>query len=128
MSKLIHLMNEFGAQFYPKNKSNFPLTMISSEMPVAINYKSGVSAQLKSAVILAGLNNVRKILSTDVPGADTSAPPTPDAGTPAPQMMGGGALQLGNVQETQPIQAYVVTDELTDNQNKLAYIRRRATI
>jgi len=81
-----------------------------------------------AGVILAGLNNVRKILSTDVPGPDTSTPPAPDAGTPAPQMMGGGTLQLGNVQETQPIQAYVVTDELTDNQNKLAYIRRRATI
>ena len=30
--------------------------MISSQMPVGINYKAGVSAQLKSAVILAGLN------------------------------------------------------------------------
>ena len=64
-----------------------------------------------------------------MPGStDTSTTPNIDSGTPAPQMMGGGALQLGNVQETQPIQAYVVTDELTDNQNKLAYIRRRATI
>ena len=31
--------------------------MISSEMPIGIIYKSGVSAQLKSAVILAGLNS-----------------------------------------------------------------------
>ena len=31
--------------------------MISSELPVGINYKAGVSAQLKSAVILAGLNS-----------------------------------------------------------------------
>ena len=31
--------------------------MISSEMPIGINYKAGVSAQLKSAVILAGLNS-----------------------------------------------------------------------
>ena len=82
-----------------------------------------------AAVIASGLANVRKILKTEVPGGtDTSSTPNIDSGTPAPQMMGGGALQLGNVQETQPIQAYVVTDELTDNQNKLAYIRRRATI
>ena len=57
MSKLIKLMNEFGAEFYPKNKSNLPLTIISSEMPIGIQYKSGISAQLKSAVILAGLNS-----------------------------------------------------------------------
>ncbi len=57
MSKLVKLMNEFGAEFYPKNKSNLPLTIISSEMPVGIQYKSGISAQLKSAVILAGLNS-----------------------------------------------------------------------
>ena len=57
MSKLINLMNEFGAEFYPKNKFNFPLSMVSSDMPLAINYKAGVSAQLKSAVMLAGLNS-----------------------------------------------------------------------
>ena len=57
MSKLIKLMNEFGAEFYPKNKSNLPLTITSSEMPIGIQYKSGISAQLKSAVMLAGLNS-----------------------------------------------------------------------
>ena len=30
--------------------------MISSAIPFGLNYKAGVSAQLKSAVILAGLN------------------------------------------------------------------------
>ena len=56
MKKLILLMSEFGAEFLPRNKFNFPLKIISTEMPVGINYKSGISAQLKSAVILAGLN------------------------------------------------------------------------
>ena len=56
MEKLIKLMSEFGAEFLPKNKFNFPLKIISTEMPIGINYKSGVSAQLKSAAILAGLN------------------------------------------------------------------------
>ncbi|MDC0976968.1 3-phosphoshikimate 1-carboxyvinyltransferase [Pelagibacteraceae bacterium] len=56
MGKLINLMSEFGATFFPKNKENFPLTLTSSEIPIGINYKAGVSAQLKSSVILAGLN------------------------------------------------------------------------
>ena len=57
MSKVIKLMNEFGAEFLPKNKFNFPLKLISSEMPIGIQYNSDVSAQLKSAVILAGTNS-----------------------------------------------------------------------
>ncbi len=57
MKKLIELMSEFGAIFLPQKKFNFPLKIISSDMPVGINYKAGVSAQLKSAVILAALNS-----------------------------------------------------------------------
>ena len=56
MSKLINLMSEFGATFLPKKKSTFPLTLISSKIPIGVEYKAGVSAQLKSAVVLAGLN------------------------------------------------------------------------
>ena len=56
MAKLIELMSDFGATFLPKNKTTFPLTLISSEMPIGIEYKAGVSAQLKSSVIFAGLN------------------------------------------------------------------------
>ncbi len=57
MKKLINLMSEFGASFFPKNKFFFPLRLVSSEIPLGINYKADVSAQLKSAVILAGLNS-----------------------------------------------------------------------
>jgi len=56
MSKLISLMSEFGATFLPQNKKSFPLTLVSSELPINIEYKAGVSAQLKSAVLIAGLN------------------------------------------------------------------------
>ena len=56
MKKLIELMSKFGGIFIPNKRINFPLKMISSEMPVGINYEAEVSAQLKSAVILAGLN------------------------------------------------------------------------
>ena len=66
MKRLILLMSKFGASFKPKNKFNFPLKLISSEMPIGINYKAGVSAQLKSAVMLAGLNSygLTKIIET----------------------------------------------------------------
>ena len=50
-------MSKFGATFLPEKKYNLPLKIISSEMPLGINYESGISAQLKSAAILAGLNS-----------------------------------------------------------------------
>ena len=67
MKSLILLMSEFGASFLPINKFRFPLKMISSSMPIGIGYKAGVSAQLKSAVILAGLNSygVTKIIENE---------------------------------------------------------------
>ncbi len=57
MKKLIILMSKFGAEFSPKNKFFFPLKVSSSNFPIGITYNSGTSAQLKSAVILAGLNS-----------------------------------------------------------------------
>ncbi len=57
MKKLINLMEKFGASFLPKNKFRLPLKLISSKIPIGIKYKAGVSAQLKSAVMLAGLNS-----------------------------------------------------------------------
>ena len=56
MTKLIDLMSKFGASF-SKKKSYLPFQITSSSMPLGIKYKSGISAQLKSAVILAGLNS-----------------------------------------------------------------------
>ena len=57
MKGLINLMEQFGATFLPKNKFKFPLKLISSDMPIGIKYKAGISAQLKSAVMFAGLNS-----------------------------------------------------------------------
>ena len=66
MRELIEILQKFGAIFLPKNKYKFPLKIISSPMPVGINYKAGVSAQLKSAVIFAALNSFgnTKIIET----------------------------------------------------------------
>lgn len=57
MVKLMNSINEFGCQFLPKEKKHFPLKIISSEMPVGIEYETGNSAQIKSAVIFAALNS-----------------------------------------------------------------------
>jgi 3-phosphoshikimate 1-carboxyvinyltransferase len=57
MKEIIKLMSKFGASFLPKNKFKFPLKLISTSFPIGINFKAGVSAQIKSAVMLAGLNS-----------------------------------------------------------------------
>jgi hypothetical protein len=52
---------------------------------------------------------------------------TPQAQGPSPQMM-SGAFELGGGIKPEPMKAFVVTDEMTNSQNQLANIRRRATI
>ena len=82
-----------------------------------------------AAIIAAGFANVRKIMQTDVGdgggGGGAPAMATPQA--PAPEMM-SGSFTLGGSEEIEPARAYVVSDDITNNQNKLAIIRRRATI
>ena len=73
-----------------------------------------------------GASAVKTILSTN-PGSTDVSVPTVQSNTPAPQMM-SGAFELTGGQEVQPMQAYVVSDDITDSQNGLAIIRRRATI
>ena len=73
------------------------------------------------------MSNIKKILSTDVGSGGGGGGSVPsDTGTPAPQVLSGAFTLDGG--EAQPVQAYVVTDDMTNNQNKLANIRRRATI
>jgi len=79
-----------------------------------------------ASVLAAGFANVQKIMQTDVGTGGGGSTPSM-ASTPAPEML-SGQFTLGGVQEQQPVQAYVVTDDMTNNQNKLANIRRRATI
>jgi len=78
-----------------------------------------------------GMTQVQGIINTPTPGGGGGgggsvggmATPTP----PAPQMM-SGAFDLSGGIEPEPTRAYVVTDEMTNSQNQLANIRRRATI
>ena len=52
---------------------------------------------------------------------------TAAAATPAPQMM-SGAFDLSGGTEPEAFRAYVVTDEMTNSQDQLSNIRRRATV
>ena len=80
-----------------------------------------------AAVIAQGLNNVRTIMSTDVPSGGGSGGSAPAPSTPAPQMM-SGAFDISGGVAPEATKAYVVTDEMSNSQNQLANIRRRATI
>lgn len=81
-----------------------------------------------AAVIAAGLVNLQKIYSTPIEGAGGGGGGTITApATPAPQMM-SGAFDISGGVEPEPTKAFVVTDEMTNSQNQLANIRRRATI
>ena len=73
-----------------------------------------------------GAKAVQNILSTS-PSSTGGSVPTASAETPAPQML-GGAFELSNGMQPEPLKAFVVTDEMTNSQNQLANIRRRATI
>ncbi len=62
MLKIIKAVEEFGAQFSPKNRFNLPLTLTSSEMPIGFKFNCGISSQIKSAVLLAATNSYGKTL------------------------------------------------------------------
>ena len=83
-----------------------------------------------AAIIAAGLANLKKIYDTDIPGGGGGGMGSGAAAVaqaPAPQMM-SGAFTLGGGQAPAALQAFVVTDEMTNSQNQLANIRRRSTL
>jgi|TARA_R110002020_G_scaffold97824_5_gene233383 hypothetical protein len=80
-----------------------------------------------AAIIVQGLANVKQIMAQDVGSGSGGGIPATSAETPSPQML-SGAFTLGGGQAPEPLQAFVVSDDITNNQNKLATIRRRATI
>ena len=106
-------------------------TIFSTQQAI-MNTMANVPAPFNIAQAVAtgvmGATSIQKILSTSSDsassGGSVSAPIT---STPAPQMM-SGAFDLSGGLEPEPTRAYVVTDEMTNSQNQLANIRRRATI
>ncbi len=96
-----------------------------ANVPAPFNVVQAVAAGVMGAA------SIKTILSTS-PGSGsggTGAISTPNIATaqPSPQLM-SGAFELSNTAAPEPMQAYVVSDDITNNQDKLASIRRRATI
>ncbi len=77
------------------------------------------------AAVLGAVNKASQVLGGSPVGA--SAPSVGGGGGIAPQMV-GGAFELGGGVAPEPLRAYVLTDEMSESQNLLANIRRRATI
>jgi len=88
--------------------------------PVTMAALAGTFAAMNIAKIASGGGGG---VSAPSAGAGAAA----SGGTPAPQMM-SGAFDISGGIEPEPTRAYVVTDEMTNSQNQLANIRRRATI
>ena len=81
-----------------------------------------------AAAVAMGLQNIKAIESASASGGGSgggvSAPAT---ATPRTEIQ-SGAFTLEGGTEPEPARAYVVSDDITNSQNKLANIRRRATI
>tara|TARA_B100001123_G_scaffold393298_1_gene473197 strand:- start:698 stop:2047 length:1350 start_codon:yes stop_codon:yes gene_type:complete len=57
MKRIIEPLSKIGCIFYPKNKTTLPLTIQGTSLPLAQkHYEVLGSAQVKSAILLAGLN------------------------------------------------------------------------
>jgi|TARA_R110001583_G_scaffold3233_1_gene21070 hypothetical protein len=89
--------------------------------PVTMAALAGTFAAMNIAKIASGGGGGVTPPSTGGRGAGAAA------ATPAPQMM-SGAFELSGGVAPEAMRAYVVTDEMTNSQNQLANIRRRATI
>ena len=104
----------------------------------ALADKSTPSATLRfinaASMGIMAVANISKIMSTSVPGGGGGG------GGSAPSGMGkvasnvpssvvsSGSFELKGSNVQQPVEAFVVTDSLTNSQDRLSSIRRRATI
>lgn len=97
-----------------------------------------------AAALVSGYANVKQIYATkepdgttgggggdggggDTPDIQAAASTAADEGNIAPQMV-GGEFELGAGEAPEAAKAYVVTDEMTDSQEQLEGIRRRASV
>jgi hypothetical protein len=88
--------------------------------PIAMATAAGVFSAMNIAKIASGGGGGVTPPSTGGGGRAAAA-------TPAPQMM-SGAFELSGGVAPEAMKAFVVTDEMSNSQNQLANIRRRATI
>ena len=88
-----------------------------------------------AGIVAAGLGNVKKIVSTKLPGVnDSSSPPTPDADIPTTSVGGIGGL-VPNVEaisppdiSQQPVQAFVVENDISNSQALQEELEIQATL
>ena len=93
-------------------------------LPYPVRLANAIATGVMGAAALA------KIMSTNPTqgGGGGGSSTVSGAASPAPQMTSGQFTLGGDVMQPEPVQAFVVTDDMTNSQNKLANIRRRATI
>ena len=66
MGRITEPLALFGAQAHGRSGGRLPLTLVGAEMPVPVRYTSPhASAQIKSAVLLAGLNTRGETILTE---------------------------------------------------------------
>ena len=100
----------------------------------ALNDKSTPSATLRfinaAAMGVMAIANIKKIVSVKAGnggGGGGNLTPANGSSSPAPQFS-SGQFELKGGGTQQPVEAYVVTDSMTNSQDRLSSIRRRATI
>ena len=82
-----------------------------------------------AAAVAMGLKNIAAIKSAKADGGGGGGGSMPSAAPSTPTTtVASGAFTLGEGTEPEPARAYVVSDDITDSQDALANIRRRATI
>ena len=86
-----------------------------------------IAAAAAVAAGMANINAIRGAGGGGGGGGGISGGGGVAAAPPAPQMM-SGAFELTGGQPVEPTRAYVVSDDITNSQNGLEIIRRRATI
>ena len=144
-----HLTDKYNAEMREnaeKQKAlKIGLAIIDTYQSAVAAYAAGLAVGGPAGLVLgpvsaglavaAGLANIAMIEQTPLGdfggggggGGVTASIPTPEAAPPSPDMMGGG-FSLSGGEAPEPIKAFVVTDEMTNSQNQLSNIRRRATI
>ena len=95
-------------------------------IPVIGPALGGIAAAAAVAMGLKNIAAIRGANSSGVGGGGGNIA-APNTSTPAPQMM-SGAFDISGGVAPDAMKAFVVTDEMTNSQNQLANIRRRATI
>ena len=94
-------------------------------LPFPIRLANAISVGVMGAASIATIMST----SSGEAGSGGGGGSAPAAATapPSPQMMSGTFTPTAQ-NEVEPVQAYVVSDDITESQNSLAIIRRRATI